>query len=577
MRKKSKVFLFIFFFCILSISLWWNAKSFPPFYLSIQPLTSSPTTLHSPTPLLTAFNTINLPPGDYLLSFEDASCLQDGYKYVTNPSLLLLPHPDGASIVLAARALYITSKSEGYPFDTWHSDIVLAEATIRDSSRLRNVGGVKDRGTDVDHESLSAESGLQDALQSPLKCKRFSFFSPDSMWRNLTCQYRFWSGNTHAYGPEDPKLFLWSSQAWVLFGSRPLGTVQECNDKENQDVVFSQYLFPLQASSPIPKSRGVAREAKEQTLSTGRAAPLTVRGIDIAASDDHTDSPEVSVDVLKELAGNVGANIPQSASSLFSSQIARVDSLRDSQSSMTRVDLWSTWNITPLSSAQVTLPSILTLKMGTIPIRVRYDPTNLLALGEDGPFREMQKNFSPFVVRDQLHLSYSLCPHVVLALADNGAVRETYTSPSNAIFDWLFKKLGRIEIRGNTPAVLVDAHSILGLDAESSALKLVPPFVYIAIMHYQAPHGYGYYYHHVYIFAPTPPFTILGVSCELPLTTKARFYRPGLKPKVAYASGVAVHGHSLLISYGSGDSEARVLVMDFRKLRIFLQDRKNPC
>ena len=61
-----------------------------------------------------------------------------------------------------------------------------------------------------------------------------------------------------------------------------------------------------------------------------------------------------------------------------------------------------------------------------------------------------------------------------------------------------------------------------------------------------------------YRFGAEPPFLMLQMSSQLPLTEAAA--TPGGVP-FAFASGLAVHGTTVAITYGAGDRDARALVM----------------
>ena len=60
---------------------------------------------------------------------------------------------------------------------------------------------------------------------------------------------------------------------------------------------------------------------------------------------------------------------------------------------------------------------------------------------------------------------------------------------------------------------------------------------------------------------------ILQVSSQLPLSEAA-----ATPNDVAFASGLAVKGNTVLVTYGAGDREARALVMTMEKLDVTWQD-----
>ena len=62
---------------------------------------------------------------------------------------------------------------------------------------------------------------------------------------------------------------------------------------------------------------------------------------------------------------------------------------------------------------------------------------------------------------------------------------------------------------------------------------------------------------------------ILQVSSQLPLSEAAAMPN-GVA--FAFASGLAVKGNTVLVTYGAGDREARALVMTMEKLDVTWQD-----
>ena len=73
----------------------------------------------------------------------------------------------------------------------------------------------------------------------------------------------------------------------------------------------------------------------------------------------------------------------------------------------------------------------------------------------------------------------------------------------------------------------------------------------------------GEYLHFAYRFSPEPPFEVLQVSEQLPLlgrkSSTSRY-------PFAFATGLVVTEDVVLISYGSGDSESRLLAIDLNEL-----------
>lgn len=348
--------------------------------------------------------------GDHELQMNNASCRDGFYRYVTNPSIISFEQ----TTIMATRALVVHTKKEGNPYDTWHSNI-----------------------------AFTVTPSVGTLVHQPNKCSFLDIFARTSPWQRNTCQYSFWGGNTHAYGPEDPKLFILARKLYVLFGSRLQGTEAWCEDSRHQSIVFGQYLMPLDVTG-------------------GRVVP---------------------------------AGDPQ---------------------------------------------------------LIDWTPPGQ-------PERDIQKNFVPFDVGGRLHLAFELQPHTVLELGEANRVAAVTESTSHALTTLAARFHGPVHMRGNTAALRI-AGSLVDATLAGDA--------YLGALHIQHPHGV--YHHFLYVFEPDPPFTIRAVSCELPLRRRARAHLPAMMPSVAYVAGLALHGDpsdpTLVVTYGSGDAEARMLVGNLRAL-----------
>jgi predicted GH43/DUF377 family glycosyl hydrolase len=201
--------------------------------------------------------------------------------------------------------------------------------------------------------------------------------------------------------------------------------------------------------------------------------------------------------------------------------------------------------------------------IASAPVLVDWRPNRH---AESLPHREMQKNYSPFVWRDKLYATYSLVPHVVLRIdVDTGKADLAFNTSGDALAP-LAHCYPRAVFRGGSEAVLVDLSALNGPNTELQA-------AYIAVFHFQYPDGH--YRHHLYAFEAGPPFALLSFSCELPLRTLPHYMQPNVFPHVAFATGIIILGDRILVSYGSGDSEARIWVGNLSMLRIF--SRFRPC
>ncbi|CAJ1415009.1 unnamed protein product, partial [Effrenium voratum] len=115
-----------------------------------------------------------------------------------------------------------------------------------------------------------------------------------------------------------------------------------------------------------------------------------------------------------------------------------------------------------------------------------------------------------------------------------------------------------VALRGSAQAVYVDEPDI-------TANLMKPHF--LGLFHV-ADLKVRRYAHYAYRFSPEPPFAILQVSKPLPLL--------GLPPEVgsapfAFASGLAVHGDQVILSYAAGDREPRAMLMSLGRLDAFFQ------
>jgi len=163
-----------------------------------------------------------------------------------------------------------------------------------------------------------------------------------------------------------------------------------------------------------------------------------------------------------------------------------------------------------------------------------------------------EKNWIPFVYQESVYFIYTPLPHVVLSSQSDGQ--------SEKVFSTTFRPLQRVvqenphvRIRGSAQAVYVN---------NSQATPNLARPHYLALLHIFDT-STGRYAHHAYRFGAEPPFMMLQLSSKLPLTEAAA--TPGGVP-FAFASGLAVHSGTVVITYGAGDRDARALVMTLDRL-----------
>lgn len=165
---------------------------------------------------------------------------------------------------------------------------------------------------------------------------------------------------------------------------------------------------------------------------------------------------------------------------------------------------------------------------------------------------QAEKNWIPFQRDGRLHFVYSVLPHVVMEVYADGGCGERYYSN--------FPPLVRLQqmqpgwaVRGSAQAVLVD---------DPLATSTLPRAHYLGLLHIVDTKTHRYA-HFAYRFSNKVPFEILQVSTQLPLLA-ARESNGGAG--FAFASGLAMRGQQVLITYAAGDSDPRVLALPLQKL-----------
>lgn len=171
-----------------------------------------------------------------------------------------------------------------------------------------------------------------------------------------------------------------------------------------------------------------------------------------------------------------------------------------------------------------------------------------------------EKNWVPFIYKNELYLAYSIYPHRILKpLLDGSGRCETITSSiPSIIWEWG-------ELRGGTPAVPLSEELYLAFFHSSIPLTTI--------------HSSGecvlHYFMGAYLFAAEPPFEIKQISPE-PLIGKnfyhGTIYEPYWKPvRVVFPGGIIVDKEYIWIAYGRQDHEtwiAKILKSELLDLLI---------
>lgn len=181
-----------------------------------------------------------------------------------------------------------------------------------------------------------------------------------------------------------------------------------------------------------------------------------------------------------------------------------------------------------------------------------YDQEKLTYFDGEQEFRR-EKNWTPFDYQSFLCLSYSLSPHKVF-LPVKGTECCYTLSEHNQSLEW---KWG--EIRGGTPAILVNGHYLT---------------FFHSCMDMQSLHSQGksslHYFMGAALFASSPPFEILKIS-KKPLVAKGFYsgenYIPYWKPVNAiFPCGIWEEKKTLIVSYGRQDHELWIARFDTKSL-----------
>ncbi len=154
----------------------------------------------------------------------------------------------------------------------------------------------------------------------------------------------------------------------------------------------------------------------------------------------------------------------------------------------------------------------------------------------------IEKNWMPFFFDNQLHLIYSICPHVILKCdTSSGVCTEVANTPSFAVLK---------EWRGGAQPLFIPQRNC-----------------YLVLSHHRRLEQD--YRHRFYTFLPVAPFSILSYSKPFRFPTQRR------TPLVQYAAGIVLDGDNILITYGEEDIESLQVRINLTNVFTMLMTPKN--
>jgi len=181
----------------------------------------------------------------------------------------------------------------------------------------------------------------------------------------------------------------------------------------------------------------------------------------------------------------------------------------------------------------------------------KHDPLSPKRL-EYGWTRIHEKNWVGFSYEGDMYFVYQIFPHTIVRAQSHSGEAERLYETSFGDFITLTRNLGdhiQGSLRGSASAVRIEGNQ--------RTTPHLPRAHYLGLFHAQSTEGE--YLHFAYRFSPSPPFEVLQVSRQLPLLG-----RPSSTSRhpFAFATGLAVVDDVVLLTYGSGDQESRLLVME---------------
>lgn len=206
-----------------------------------------------------------------------------------------------------------------------------------------------------------------------------------------------------------------------------------------------------------------------------------------------------------------------------------------------------------------------------------------------------EKNWMPLVYEQQLYVVYSILPqHTVLRVMPDGSATDQFVTDNSLTAQRFNDK----DMHGGPPVVLIP-----------ESLTRTNTSYYLGIMHYyqwekSELQDIKHYHHFAYRMQAQPPFCVCAISKEVPLVfRKSRMgaSRVGSSLKniadafrhqriwkdtshTAYINGLYLEaggggyeGARLLISYGSSDIDARLVVMRLSQLDALFESQQHVC
>ena len=198
---------------------------------------------------------------------------------------------------------------------------------------------------------------------------------------------------------------------------------------------------------------------------------------------------------------------------------------------------------------QVCIIKIDANKLLTSPkvLKIEYDDVILLHPCDNS--KRHQKNWSPFVYKDKLHLVYSINPQIIYSCNTN-------TGQVDKILEKTYKNIPMNKMRGGSN-LIPWIHPELGN-------------VLITIVHGKIK---WFYYHLFYICKQEFPFTILGISDNFIFKDNRIEFIDIKNPlhlyNVQFASTLITMNDKLLVGYGEGDCKSKkciIKVQDVNKI-----------
>lgn len=158
-----------------------------------------------------------------------------------------------------------------------------------------------------------------------------------------------------------------------------------------------------------------------------------------------------------------------------------------------------------------------------------------------------QKNWTPFVYKDELLLSYSISPHEVVYADNRGEAHLFSLSDKNLSWDWG-------EIRGGTQASLIDGQYV-GFFHSSIRLKSI----------YSMGKKLIHYFIGAYVYDSEPPFEVRLIS-PYPIISAQFYDKNKTDSKIVFPMGFVMNGENICLAYGKNDREIWIATINRKKL-----------